>query len=121
MTDTLPGIRGPLRGDWQEYTDLSIKLFQLQGYINRMDIAHRIDIANLKDQINEACRLFPVGRDYILVVQNLEQFLPETIDSALRELLKTCADESLRFVQKSQIISQTTVILEPKFCFCKNK
>jgi len=46
MTDTLPGIRGPLRGDWQEYTDLSIKLFQLQGYINRMDIAHRIDIAN---------------------------------------------------------------------------
>jgi len=69
-------------------------------------------IAILRDQINEACRLFPRGADYNMIVENLKKFLPETIDSALRELLKTCADESLRFVQKSQIISQTTVILE---------
>ena len=98
------------RSNYQEWCDLSRKLYSLQDYINRrMGHINQPYIAILRDQINEACRLFPTGADYNMIVANLQKFLPETIDSALRVLLETC--KSLKFLEKSHIISETTVIL----------
>ena len=65
------------------------RLDRLQTFID--DIAQKAGAVGVKTGIREACNMFPIGRHYDVIVQDLKTYLPETIDSKLRELAVYCS------------------------------
>ena len=58
-------------------------------YIDK--IPQKLSGRGVTTKIHEVCKMFPNGRHYDIIVHDLKTYLPETIDSKLRELAEHCS------------------------------
>jgi hypothetical protein len=82
------------------------RLYSLQEYIRA--IPKSVGVINLKQLIDEACTLFPDGKHYDHLIQDINQHLPTTITAKLAELQANCAKLSDPYA--SHIISEAAAI-----------
>ena len=65
------------------------RLDRLQIYIDK--IPQKLSGPGVTTKIQEVCKMFPNGRHYDTIVQHWKTYLPETIDSKLKELKEQCS------------------------------
>ena len=70
-----------LRSVWE-------RLERLHVYIER--IPQKAGAIGLKTKIDAVCEVFPIGRHYDNIVEDLRRLLPETVDERLREVEVYC-------------------------------